>query len=373
MPPAGKPRSPMRRERLPLLAPAAIALASALWGGLARLGWTLPATHPGAAMLHGPLMISGFLGTLITLERATALGLVWPYAAPVATGLGALAMASGLGLSVGRWATLVGSTAGLALFAWLLARNPALFLVTMTLGLGAWTIGNALWLAGWPIYRVVPWWAAFVILVIAGERLELTRIFPPPPGARVRFLGALAALGAGVVATVAAPGTGMRVTGAGMIALAAWLARHDVARRTIREGGLPRYMAACLLSGYAWLAASGLLALRAGLVVAGPAYDAVLHALFLGFVMAMIFGHAPVILPGVLGLPLAWRPAFYVPLVALHATLLLRIVADLALLPTLRQWAGLLNAVVVLAFLAGTALTAVQAGSGVGVRPARRT
>jgi hypothetical protein len=351
----------MRLERLPLLAPAAIALVTALWGGLARLGWALPATHPGAAMLHGPLMISGFLGTLITLERATALGLVWPYAAPLATGLGALAMASGLGLTVGPWATLAGSMAGLVLFARLLGRSPALFLATMTLGLGAWAIGNALWLAGWPIPRVVPWWAAFVILVIAGERLELTRIFPPPPGARALFVGALAVLGAGVVATVVAPGAGMRVAGAGMIALAAWLARHDVARRTIREEGLTRYMAACLLSGYAWLAASGLLALREGLVGAGPQYDAVLHALFLGFVMAMIFGHAPVILPGVLGLPLAWRPAFYGPLVALHATLLLRIVADLALLPTLRQWAGLLNAVVVLAFLAGTALTAVRA------------
>src|SRR5579885_2367596 len=222
VPPAGKPRSPMRRERLPLLAPAAIALASALWGGLARLGWTLPATHPGAAMLHGPLMISGFLGTLITLERATALGLVWPYAAPLATGLGALAMASGLGLTVGPWATLAGSMAGLVLFARLLGRSPALFLATMTLGLG-----------GWAIPRVVPWWAAFVILVIAGERLELTRIFPPPPGARALFVGALAVLGAGVVATVAAPGAGMRVAGAGMIALAAWLARHDVARRTI--------------------------------------------------------------------------------------------------------------------------------------------
>ena len=66
-----------RFERLLLLAPAAVALLTALWGGLGRLGWALPAVHPAAAALHGPLMVSGFLGTLITLERAAALELAW--------------------------------------------------------------------------------------------------------------------------------------------------------------------------------------------------------------------------------------------------------------------------------------------------------
>lgn len=41
-------------------------------GGLIRLGWQLPALTPSLALAHGPLMISGFLGTLITLERAVA-------------------------------------------------------------------------------------------------------------------------------------------------------------------------------------------------------------------------------------------------------------------------------------------------------------
>ena len=85
----------------------------------------------------------------------------------------------------------------------------------------------------------------------------------------------------------------------------------------------------CLFGGYVWLAAGGLLWLVYGGVMAGPIYDAVLHAVFLGFVFAMIFGHAPLIFPSVLGRPMAYLPAFYGPLVVLHASLILRIASDL--------------------------------------------
>ena len=60
--------------------------------------------------------------------------------------------------------------------------------------------------------------------------------------------------------------------------------------------GLTRFMAICLLSGYVWLGLSGLAALIYGGVPVGPQYDVALrHRLFLGFVFAMIFAHAPVI------------------------------------------------------------------------------
>lgn len=36
----------------------------------------------------------------------------------------------------------------------------------------------------------------------------------------------------------------------GLLALAAWLARHDVGRHTVRQTGLVRFIAVCLLSGY---------------------------------------------------------------------------------------------------------------------------
>lgn len=40
------------------------------------------------------------------------------------------------------------------------------------------------------------------------------------------------------------------VGGAGMLALVAWLFRHDIVTRMVRSTGLPRFMASCLLAGF---------------------------------------------------------------------------------------------------------------------------
>jgi hypothetical protein len=61
------------RFPLPFLVLAILGLLAALWAGLMRLGWRLLALTPSLALAHGLLMISGFLGTLITLERAVAM------------------------------------------------------------------------------------------------------------------------------------------------------------------------------------------------------------------------------------------------------------------------------------------------------------
>jgi hypothetical protein len=145
---------------------------------------------------------------------------------------------------------------------------------------------------------------------------------------------------------------GARLTGAGMIALTLWLWRYDLARRTTRQQGLTRFIAACLLSGYVWLGISGLLGVILGGVRAGLGYDALLHSLFLGFVFAMIFGHAPIIFPFVLNLPMAYRPTAYAPLVALHLSLILRVAGDLIPWVPGRQWGGMLNMIALLLFLA---------------------
>ncbi|HEX6288442.1 MAG TPA: hypothetical protein VFZ66_04585 [Herpetosiphonaceae bacterium] len=54
---------------------------------------------------------------------------------------------------------------------------------------------------------------------------------------------------------------------------------------------LPRFIALALRSGYGWLGAGGLGALIVGGVMAGPIYDAILHAVFVGFVISMILGN----------------------------------------------------------------------------------
>jgi hypothetical protein len=86
----------LSKARFPLMALGMLALLTALWGGLVRLGWSLPVPWPTLFIAHGPLMVCGFLGTLIGVERAVALGAVWPYAAPLLTAVGTLALLSGL-------------------------------------------------------------------------------------------------------------------------------------------------------------------------------------------------------------------------------------------------------------------------------------
>ncbi|MBY0432052.1 MAG: hypothetical protein K2Q10_12695, partial [Rhodospirillales bacterium] len=103
---------------------------------------------------------------------------------------------------------------------------------------------------------------------------------------------------------------------------------------------------------------------------AGLAYDAVLHAVFVGFVFSMVFGHAPIILPAVLRVSVPFRPAFYLPLALLHLSLTLRIAGDLGDFGEARLWGALLNGVAVALFILGTAATALRANRGRRAVPA---
>jgi hypothetical protein len=103
------------------------------------------------------------------------------------------------------------------------------------------------------------------------------------------------------------------------VLLALWLFAFDLARVTVRQSKLPRFVAVCLLAGYFWLAAGG------ALIALSVAYDAALHAIFVGFVFSMVFGHAPVILPAVLRVSFPYHPVLYLPLALLHASLAVRV------------------------------------------------
>jgi hypothetical protein len=344
-------RESISMRRVPLMAIGMLSMAGGAWLGLVRLGWRLPLPWPDQLIAHGPLMVCGFLGTLISLERAVALGSRWGYAAPALVAAGALTLVLPLG-PFGPWLMTAGSSVLVAIFVILFRRQPSVFMGTMALGAVAWLIGNGLWLAGSAIFRVVWWWLAFLVLTIAGERLELNRVLRPTPAIRAAFVGTIALIALGVVVSGRALEPGVRIGGAGLLALSLWLARHDVARRTVRHQGVTRYMAVSLLAGYAWLGFGGLAALVSGVAEPGLVYDATLHAVFLGFVMSMVFAHAPVIFPAILGRPLVYAPRFYAHVVVLHASLVLRIVGDLSdELARWRVWGGLLNAAALALFV----------------------
>ncbi len=73
------------------------ALLSGLWAGLLRLGWCGPLLQATLPSAHGPLMVCGFLGTLISLGRAVALDRTWTFLAPAATGIGGMLTLAGGG------------------------------------------------------------------------------------------------------------------------------------------------------------------------------------------------------------------------------------------------------------------------------------
>lgn len=332
-----------------------LALLAAMWAGLIRLGWGWPALHPLLPMAHGPLMICGFLGTVIGVERAVALNRPWTYLGPALTGLGGLALIAGLPGPSAPLLLTSGSLMLVVVFGFIVRMHPANYTLTMATGALLWLVGNSLWLAGWPIYTVVLWWAGFLTLTIAGERLELNRVLRLSGQVRQLFLGAVGLFLAGLLLHLVNFDLGTRLAGVGLVALALWLLRYDIARYTVRKSGLTRFIAVCLLAGYIWLGVSGVLAIFFGGVAAGPAYDAILHAMLVGFVMSMIFGHAPIIFPAVLKKPLNFSPLFYSHLGLLHLSLLLRLMGDLSLWLPLRQWGGLLNVVAILLFIANTA------------------
>ena len=346
-------------HRLPLLVLAFAGLVIGTGAGLARLGIGVPAVAVEAAAWHGPLMIGGFFGVVIALERAVAIGRGWAYLAPLLAGLGGVAAIAGAIPAAG----VLMATGSLVLVAASLdiaRRQRALFTLTIAAGAACWAVGNLRWAVGTPVHDVVTWWLAFLILTIAGERLELSRFLAPSPWARRTFAGILA-----VFALALAGGANpwaQSLFAATLIALALWLAKQDIARRTVRGTGLTRFIAVCLLSGYVWLALGGGIALVAGGFVPGTrAYDAALHALGLGFVFSMVFGHAPVIVPSVVRAAVPYHASFYVPLVLLHLSLVVRLAGDASAGYELRSAGGMLNAIALAAFIV-TTLMAVARG-----------
>lgn len=364
--------TPLPRARFGLLALAGVSLLAGLTGALVLLGLAMPADAGRFAGWHGILMPLGFLGTLIALERAVALGRRWGYLAPLATGLGAVALMAGLPPALGLVLIGVGGTVYAEMYLEFLRLDRTLHTGVQAAGALAWVATALLLVSGRPVTGVVVWLAAFLVMTVVGERLELSRLRRPSPSARRLFLVAAGIFAAGVVATLLSPDLGVRLAGVGLVALAAWLGVHDVARRTVRMPGLPRFVAVCLLAGYAWLAVAGAWWIAAGAVSAGPAYDAMLHALFLGFIISMVFGHAPVILPSVLRTPLPYRPVFYVHVGILHVGLVLRIVAGDLLGSTIAwQVGGVLGVTAMLVFVGVSAAVAVHARLA-EVRGARR-
>jgi hypothetical protein len=288
-----------------------------------------------------------------------ALGGAAGFAAPALLGLGGVLLVSPAPLAVARSALLLGAAALVLVYVPLWRRQRDDAVLVQALGAVLATGAAAMWLGGTAVPVLLPWLVGFVVLTICGERVELARFTMPGTGPAL-----LLAVGL-VVATVASllwPMVGHVLLGAVVVGLALWLGSHDVARRTVRSAGLPRFSAACMLAGYGWLLVAGATWLVAGPVQEGAGYDAVVHAVFLGFTLSMVMAHAPVILPAVLRRPLPYHPVLAGPAILLHVSLVLRLwVGDALGVPAAWQAGGVANVVAVLTFAGCAAWSAAGA------------
>jgi uncharacterized membrane protein YbhN (UPF0104 family) len=345
---AALPARQRRPLRFILLALAASSFAVGLWTGLVRLGLDLPGGAPNLFEYHSAFMVSGFLGTVISLERAVALGRPWAFLAPVLSALGAASLLIGAPLlaTIMFLAAAIALTANSAVVA---LRHPAAFTLLLAIAAGCWAAGTVAWMLGRGMPAVTGWWLLFLVLTIAAERLELSRLLSPPRFSAIAIV-LIAALAIASAAREEFAGRSGVLSGVALLLLTWWLVRHDIARRTVRQSGQTRFSAVCMLAGYVWLAIAGLLMLLAPPGSRAFSYDAVIHAIAIGFVLSMIFGHAPIILPAVTGWRVRYSRLAYGPLGLLHLSVLTRVVADLAEAIDLRAASGVITVIALVSY-----------------------
>ena len=319
------PTSSAGSHRAWLMVGAGVSLLAGLDGALLLLSVWSPVMSTRLSEWHGPLMVLGFVGTVICLERAVALGHRLAYLVPAVSGLGVIVLLAPLPFDSARAGLALLTLAQLGLLTiyvplWRRSHDDAVVIQ----GAGAFCAAGAaaLLTTGAHVSQIVGWLACYMILTICGERLELSRLTM----ARNRALSALClAVVAALLVSVVSPAIGWRVLGVVLIGLAVWLCRHDVARGGLRRGGQAAYIGTLLMIGYLWLATAGIVCTIQRPPTSRNGYDAVVHSLFLGFTMGMILGHAPIILPAVLQVRLEWTTWFWLPAFLLEASLLVRI------------------------------------------------
>lgn len=345
------------KNRFRLLFPlfAFLNLVFGVLAGFGRLGMAF--VVPEIIVHHGAVMVGGFLGTLISLEKVIPLKKKSLLAVPLLSGMALLVFF--LEQFEAGVIMLIASSAGLVLtHAIYLYRQKEYFQYLMLGGALCWFTGNVMLLNQRFYPAAFPWWMGFLLFTIVSERLELSKFLPVPARSKVVLLAFLVLFFVGLVIPFHGPGTWF--SGIALILISLWLMRYDIIRVNLRKEGLPRFSGYALTFGYTALLMDGIFLIAFPEVV--YAYDAIVHTFFLGFVFCMIFAHGPIILPGVLGLTVRPYHAFlYVPLVTLVCSVLVRVFADAGLISeSYRTFSAWLSAGAILVYFVTLFITTLR-------------
>lgn len=317
----------MQSHRLVFVFFALANLVIGMLSGLGRLGINMPL--PETYVHHGAIMVGGFLGSLIALEKVIPLKQNVFYVGPLVSAASIIAFWLGE-FQVATGMLILASVMFILVYGFYLRKQFNLYLVLAMVGACCWLIGNVmlLWKRFYPM--AFPWWMGFLVFTIVSERLELSKFLPVSNTQRNWLLGFMGLFLLGLALPF--HGIGTYAAGLALAFVSVWLMRFDVVRLTLKKEGLMRFTAIALLCGYVALLLDGFFLIL--LKDASLGYDIVVHTFFIGFVFSMIFAHGPIILPGVLGLSVKpYHPLFYLPLVTLQASLVMRIAADVTMLP----------------------------------------
>jgi hypothetical protein len=317
-----------------------IALLMGITGGWIRLGY-LGFAVQGTSASHGVLMVGGFLGTLISLERAMVMkNRIW-LLIPLLSGLSIPAL-----LLVPGWPALSQVfllIAGLGLMAIMYfqsLRHPEIYQYVMMMGAVLWMAGNFMLFYSGFVPAAVPWWIGFILFTIVGERLELSKFLPTPKNAKSGLLLLLTLFFIGIWIPFHRYGNWLMGTCSIMISF--WLLHFDMAKIASKKEDQFKYIGIGLRVGYVWLTLHGIV--LCFLEPHALYYDLYIHTFFLGFTFSMIWAHAPIILPMVLNIRHSpYHPILWIGWSVFQLSLLGRILFSLFAMPEWRTLFGVIN------------------------------
>lgn len=343
--------------RIPFMMLAVLNLLLGMWAGLIRMGWSLPLSE--VAVHHGAMIVGGFLTTLILLEKVVPLKRKWLLALPLISALSVIMSIPGY-FQLGLLFLLAGGICLAMLFSYYLYRFPKDFsIVLMWVGSCCLVAGNIVLFTGRFYPAAFPWWMGFLLLVISGERLELSKFLPVTKSNKYVLVAILIVFLIGLVLPFHL--TGQYVSGVALVALSIWMLRHDVIGVGLRKSGLTRFSAVALMLANAWLLTEGLL-----LIILRPAplsYDILVHVFFIGYAFSMIFAHGPIILPGVLGISAKpYHAVLYGWVFLVQLSLLFRVIFDAIGFLEGRMVTGIIMGGAILCYF-GTLIVLVMRGS----------
>ena len=225
-----------------------VSLVIGILSGLFRLGWSIPMGE--VAGEHGALMTGSFLGTLICLERIVALKKKWMYIIPVISGMSLIFFLLG-NQRIAMIMLTIGSLGLVYIYIDLINRFKEYYFYIMMIGAIGWAVGNIIMIIN-PFYpQAAPWWIVFILLTVFGERLELSKFLPQSKLKRVTMIISISIFMAGIILPYHA--IGKYISGVGLLLMAIWLLKYDIARKSVKAHGMHDSRDRCFWQGiFGW-------------------------------------------------------------------------------------------------------------------------